>query len=294
MFAGFGGPVNSYGSGGRKHRRRAAGGHPHPTPEQLQPVAVHALQRQPCQRVVLGGQFGVPRPRESAPRSRAGPTRSACSRMSAKRSVVPWPCCSAPKKSPWPRIRRSAAAISNPSVVPCEDLETLAGRSALPTPPPPRPSRNHHAEDRPGRRVPTRPRSWCSWESPKRSAFSITMTVALATSIPTSMTVVATSTWISPATKPRMTRSRSSAGMRPCRSATLAARELLAAQAFVLGLGGAQIGLRGLLDDRGTRRRPARPGRGGPPLRRTPRRARPVRPAGSRPGGGRRAARRSR
>ena len=39
-----------------------------------------------------------------------------------------------------------------------------------------------------------RPRSWCSWEIPKRSAFSTTMTVALGTSIPTSITVVATST----------------------------------------------------------------------------------------------------
>ena len=50
---------------------------------------------------------------------------------------------------------------------------------------------------------PTRPRSWCSWETPKRSAPSITITVALATSIPTSITVVATSTSVSPAAKAR-------------------------------------------------------------------------------------------
>ena len=45
---------------------------------------------------------------------------------------------------------------------------------------------------------PTRPRSWCSWETPKRSASMTTMTVALGTSTPTSMTVVDTSTSISP------------------------------------------------------------------------------------------------
>ena len=41
---------------------------------------------------------------------------------------------------------------------------------------------------------PTRPRSWCSWAMPKRSASRITITVAFGTSTPTSMTVVATST----------------------------------------------------------------------------------------------------
>ena len=45
---------------------------------------------------------------------------------------------------------------------------------------------------------PTRPRSWCSWETPKRSAPSISITVAFGTSIPTSITVVATSTSVSP------------------------------------------------------------------------------------------------
>ena len=45
---------------------------------------------------------------------------------------------------------------------------------------------------------PTRPRSWCSWEIPKRSAFSTSITVAFGTSMPTSITVVATSTSASP------------------------------------------------------------------------------------------------
>ena len=38
---------------------------------------------------------------------------------------------------------------------------------------------------------PMRPRSWCSCDRPKRSACSTTITVALATSTPTSITVVA-------------------------------------------------------------------------------------------------------
>ena len=45
---------------------------------------------------------------------------------------------------------------------------------------------------------PTLPRNWCSWLSPKRSAFSITITLAFGTSTPTSITVVATSMLVSP------------------------------------------------------------------------------------------------
>jgi hypothetical protein len=45
---------------------------------------------------------------------------------------------------------------------------------------------------------PTRPRSWCSCASPKRSAFSTIISVAFATSTPTSTTVVDTSTCVSP------------------------------------------------------------------------------------------------
>ena len=47
-----------------------------------------------------------------------------------------------------------------------------------------------------------------------------TMTVAFGTSTPTSMTVVATRTSRSPSVKARMTRSFSSAGIRPCSAAT--------------------------------------------------------------------------
>ena len=45
---------------------------------------------------------------------------------------------------------------------------------------------------------PTRPRSWCSCDRPKRSACSISITDAFGTSTPTSTTVVETSIWISP------------------------------------------------------------------------------------------------
>src|SRR5206468_12140037 len=57
---------------------------------------------------------------------------------------------------------------------------------------------------------PIRPRSWWSWERPKRSACSINISVAFGTSIPTSITVVETRTWISPALKRRMIASFSS------------------------------------------------------------------------------------
>ena len=67
---------------------------------------------------------------------------------------------------------------------------------------------------------PTRPRSWWSWETPNRSASRSTIMVALATSTPTSITVVETSTSISPAAKARIVRSFSSGGSRPCSTPT--------------------------------------------------------------------------
>ena len=48
------------------------------------------------------------------------------------------------------------------------------------------------------RRARRGPRSWCSCASPNRSACSITMMVASGTSTPTSITVVATRTFVSP------------------------------------------------------------------------------------------------
>ena len=72
-------------------------------------------------------------------------------------------------------------------------------------------------KDRCGPR-PTRPRSWCSCARPKRSASSMSITLAFGTSIPTSITVVATSTSSSPAAKACMVASRSSARCWPCTS----------------------------------------------------------------------------
>ena len=51
---------------------------------------------------------------------------------------------------------------------------------------------------------PTRPRSWWSCASPNRSAFSTTIAVAFGMSMPTSITVVATSTWVSRAANARI------------------------------------------------------------------------------------------
>jgi hypothetical protein len=72
---------------------------------------------------------------------------------------------------------------------------------------------------------PTRPRSWCSWLRPKRSACSITIRLALGTSTPTSITVVATSTDISPEENLAITSAFSAVGMRPCSRPTIETRQ---------------------------------------------------------------------
>ena len=68
---------------------------------------------------------------------------------------------------------------------------------------------------------PTRPRNWCSWARPKRSACSMTIRLAAGTSTPTSMTVVATSRRISPLVNSFMTALFSAAFMRPCSRPTI-------------------------------------------------------------------------
>ena len=105
----------------------------------------------------------------------------------------------------------------------------------------PQPRRAAAARQRKQRRGcsprPTRPRSWCSWEMPKRSAFSISITVAFGTSMPTSITVVATST---SALARRRTRHRLLllARAHPAvQQRQLPARELALAQARQLGRG---------------------------------------------------------
>ena len=67
---------------------------------------------------------------------------------------------------------------------------------------------------------PIRPRSWCSCETPNRSASITTITVAFGTSTPTSITVVATRTSIRPAANSVIVRSFSSGVSRPCSAAS--------------------------------------------------------------------------
>ena len=131
---------------------------------------------------------------------------------------------------------------------------------------PPRSRARRTAGTGPGRSPrPTRPRSWWSWARPKRSAPSITITVALGTSMPTSTTVVATSRSVRPSAK--------------------------------RGHGGALLvgALRAVGEpDRERRERARRAGARPRWWPRGPRRPRPPRPAGrSRRPGGRRAARRA-
>ena len=52
---------------------------------------------------------------------------------------------------------------------------------------------------------PTRPRNWCNWDKPYRSASKITMQLACLTSTPTSITVVETRIGVLPLAKSAMT-----------------------------------------------------------------------------------------
>jgi hypothetical protein len=94
---------------------------------------------------------------------------------------------------------------------------------------------------------PTRPRSWWSWASPNRSACSITISVALGTSTPTSITVVATSTPSSPAAKRAITASFSGPFIRPWTSPTLSPNRSFSSAAR---LGRGEVALLALLDQR--------------------------------------------
>src|SRR5664280_2452004 len=145
--------------------------------------------------------------------SRAERIRSSSRSRESSRTWLRRPDCAAPSTSPSRRWPRSARANSKPSVV----AATACRRSQPGVVSPASATSRHHAAADPR---PTRPRSWCSWEIPNRSASSTTMTVAFGTSTPTSITVVATRTSISPAANRRMTASLSSADSRPCRPAT--------------------------------------------------------------------------
>ena len=74
---------------------------------------------------------------------------------------------------------------------------------------------------------------------PKRSAFSTSITVAFGTSIPTSMTVVATSTSAAPEAKAAIASCFSRGRICPCSRASPKPFELALAQALELGRRGA-------------------------------------------------------
>ena len=99
-------------------------------------------------------------------------------------------------------------------------------RRSTPPSPPSAPRRRASTGPRTGSTTPRPhrdrrgPRSWWSCESPNRSASSTIITVAFGTSTPTSMTVVATSTSISPARNAVIAASFSAAGIWPCSSPT--------------------------------------------------------------------------
>ena len=120
--------------------------------------------------------------RPSSGRARAA-ARARSSRPVSWRSRVKWrsesPDWRAPRSWPSPRISRSRSASSKPSLV-----ATIASRRSRATSVSssfgPETSRQYDCSAP----RPTRPRSWCSWASPKRSASCTIMIVAFGTSTP--------------------------------------------------------------------------------------------------------------
>ena len=142
--------------------------------------------------------------------SRAHSNISISTAKSAKRSMAA-PDCRAPRNSPGPRISRSRLAISKPSEVSTIALKRSRAVS-LTRPLSPVAYISTQADAAAPR--PTRPLSWWSCERPNRSACSITMSEALGTSTPTSITVVLTNTPIVPLSNNAMTAFFSAGGMR--------------------------------------------------------------------------------
>jgi len=108
---------------------------------------------------------------------------------------------------------RLIKVVPNPFVV----FSMTASRSKASSPPPPPRTRKQIDARFP---LPTLPRSWWSWERPKRSASTMSIIEAFGTSIPTSMTVVETRMSISPRLKRCIVSSFSSDFIRPCIMAT--------------------------------------------------------------------------
>ena len=167
--------------------RPAAAPPPHPARTDRAAAAPPGRARLPARR--RGRSAGARR------RSRIGASASTCSALASRKPASPdW---RVPRISPAPRRRRSSSAMRKPSLV-----SRISARRARAV------SLSASGRAAAGRRCarsprPTRPRSWWSWARPKRSASSTIISVALGTSTPTSITVVATSTASSPRWKAR-------------------------------------------------------------------------------------------
>src|SRR5664280_1776801 len=167
----------------------------------------------PGQRTLLASAASSPcRPADAASARAASSSRRCAHKLATRNSGRPH--CRSPVSSPGPRCRKSSSAMRNPSPV-----ATTASRRRLASSEHSGPVSSTQNERR--RPRPTRPRNWWSCARPKRSAFSITITEALGTSTPTSITVVAHSTPTSPAANAAITDSRSPAGVRPWTASTL-------------------------------------------------------------------------
>ena len=156
-------------------------------------------------------------------------SRPSCSIGSASRNPGS-PDCFVPSMSPPPRSRKSSSAIRNPSSVSRSSVSRRRAASFT------------HSSCSSRQKLasaprPTRPRNWCNCASPKRSACSITITVAAGTSTPTSTTVVATSSRHPPAANSASVASRTAASCRPCASPTAVAEPLAQHGEPLLGRG---------------------------------------------------------
>ncbi len=117
-----------------------------------------------------------------------------------------------PKISPGPRRRRSSSAILKPSLV---AASTSSRREAIGFRGSPTKKHVASADERP-----MRPRSWWKLPRPNRSACITTITLAAATSTPTSTTTDAASTLMRPEVKSCITESFCADGICPCTSPT--------------------------------------------------------------------------
>ena len=227
---------------------RCAQRRPRAVPEITRTASARIARRGPrtrrrcvAQRGVLGrDELGIaaqdaawPRraPLRPAAHRPAGPPSARAGRSGARRS-------SRPGRAGAGRARPAPARWSLSTTTRRRSLASGSGRSVS----------RMHTDGWPPR--PTRPRNWCSWARPKRSAPSISMTVAFGTSTPTSTTAVETSTSNSRSRNARMTASFSAGRMRPCSKPSRSDCQLAGPQALVL-LGG-RLGLEHLrlLDQR--------------------------------------------